>query len=276
MVGHAVWLRDRGVVRVSGPEAASFLQGVLTNDVETVAAGEARYAALLTPQGKILFDFLVVRLADDAGFALDVAGDRAAELAKRLSFYKLRAKVAVVDASANEAVVAVWGETRTTHGVDYADPRATGLGRREIVTRENAEAVGEAARADYDALRISLGVPLGGVDFAYGDAFPHDANFDWLHGVDFKKGCYVGQEVVSRMQHRGGVRKRVLRVTFAGEPPKPGTPVLDGALPVGTLGASVGREALALVRTDRVEEARQAGRPLTAEGVALEVAATVP
>ena len=272
----AAHLSDRGVIRGSGPETRAYLQGLVTGNAVTLEPGEARWAALLTPQGKILFDFLVVRLADDAGFALDVAGDRAAELAKRLSFYKLRAKVAVVDASANEAVVAVWGETRTTHGVDYADPRATGLGRREIVTRENAEAVGEAARADYDALRISLGVPLGGVDFAYGDAFPHDANFDWLHGVDFKKGCYVGQEVVSRMQHRGGVRKRVLRVTFAGEPPKPGTPVLDGALPVGTLGASVGREALALVRTDRVEEARQAGRPLTAEGVALEVAATVP
>jgi len=279
-MGQAVWLRDRGIVRVFGPDAAALLQGVVTNDVEKLAVHEARYAALLTPQGKILFDFLVVRLPAAAGgdFALDCDAGQAAALAKRLGFYKLRAKATVLDASADHGVVAYTGEPPeiAPGAFRYADPRAAGLGFREILPRARAESVGEAGLAEYEALRISLAVPKGGADFPYGDAFPHDVNLDTLEGVDFRKGCYVGQEVVSRMQHRGGVRKRVLRVTFAGEPPKPGTPVLDGALPVGTLGASVGREALALVRTDRVEEARQAGRPLTAEGVALEVAATVP
>ena len=108
-------------------------------------------------------------------------------------------------------------------------------------------------------MRICAGVPKGGVDFAYGDAFPHDANFDLLNGVDFEKGCYVGQEVVSRMKHRGTARKRVARVKVLGEPPAPGTPVLDRELAVGTLGSSLGREALAMLRLDRVEEARAAG-----------------
>ncbi len=273
MSDNAVWLRDRGVVRVSGPEASSFLQGVLTNDVETLAPEQARYAALLTPQGKILFDFLVVRLPGDAGFAIDCDAAQAAELTKRLTFYKLRAKVTIVNESENESVLAWWGEgpENAPGGIVYADPRSEALGHREILPIAKSVAIGEARRDEYDALRIAEGVPQGGLDFAYGDAFPHDANFDLLNGVDFKKGCYVGQEVVSRMQHRGGVRKRIVRVRLAGDPPRPGTPILDGELPVGALGGAAGRDALALVRTDRVEDARGAGRSLTAGGVELTV-----
>ena len=110
------------------------------------------------------------------------------------------------------------------------------------------------------------------MDFAYNDAFPHDANFDLMNGVDFKKGCYVGQEVVSRMKHRGTARKRVARVTLAGDAPPPGAPILDGELPVGSLGSSAGREALAMLRLDRVAEAKAAGRGLKAAGVGVEVA----
>ena len=275
MTQKAVLLDDRGVVRVSGEDAASFLQGVLTNDVEELGSREARYAALLTPQGKILFDFLVVRLPADVGaaFALDCAAIQSADLAKRLSFYKLRAKVAILDESADHCVLAYWGgePENAPGGIVYADPRAAELGCREILPRAKGLAIGEASVPDYEALRISLGVPKGGVDFVYADAFPHEANLDLLHGVDFEKGCYVGQEVVSRMKHRGGARKRIVRVRLDGVAPAPGTPVLDGELPVGTLGSSAGASALAMLRLDRVEDAKAAGRELSATGVRVEV-----
>ena len=271
MTQKAVLLDDRGVVRVSGEDAASFLQGVLTNDVEKLGPREARYAALLTPQGKILFDFLVVRLPADGGaaFALDCAAAQAADLAKRLSFYKLRAKVAISDESADHCVLAYWGgePENAPGGIVYVDPRAPELGCREILPRAKGLAIGEASIADYEALRISLGVPKGGVDFVYADAFPHEANLDLLHGVDFEKGCYVGQEVVSRMKHRGVARKRIVRVRLDAAAPAPGTPVLDGELPVGTLGSSAGASALAMLRLDRVEDATAAGRELSAGGV---------
>jgi len=235
MTNSAAWLTDRGVVKVIGPDAASFLQGVVTSDVEKLEPRQARYAALLTPQGKILFDFLVVRLPGDAGFALDCDGARAADLVKRLGFYKLRAKVSVVDESENEGVLAFWGDEPENDpgAIVYADPRAPALGFRAILPLAKARAIGEASSAEYDALRIKLGVPRGGLDFVYGDTFPHDANLDLLGGVDFRKGCYVGQEVVSRMQHRGGVKKRVVRVRTDGDAPPAGTPILDGDLPVG-------------------------------------------
>jgi len=270
----ATWLADRGVVRVSGPEAASFLQGVLTQDVETLAPLQARYGALLTPQGKILFDFLVVRLPGaEPAFALDCTAAQAPDLARRLAFYKLRAKATVADESADHGVVAYGGDEpeMTPGAIVYLDPRDPRLGHREILPRAKAVAIGEAGLADYEALRVACVVPKGGFDFDYGDAFPHDVNMDLLHGVDFRKGCYVGQEVVSRMKHRGGLRKRVLRVEFDGPAPAPGTPILDGDLPVGSLGASAGAAALALLRTDRVEEARLAGRSLTAGGAPVRV-----
>jgi folate-binding protein YgfZ len=271
MTQNAVLLDDRGVVRVSGEDAASFLQGVLTNDLEKLGSHQGRYAALLTPQGKILFDFLVVRLPADSGaaFALDCAAFQAVDLAKRLSFYKLRAKVAIANESGDHCVLAYWGDEpeNAPGGVVYADPRAAELGHREILPRAKAVAIGEANLSDYEALRISLGIPKGGVDFVYGDAFPHEANMDLLHGVDFEKGCYVGQEVVSRMKHRGGARKRVVRVRLDGAAPPPGSTVMDGELRVGTLGSSAGANALAMLRLDRVEEARAGGRELNVGGV---------
>ena len=273
MSNKAALLEDRGVVRVSGADATGFLQGLLTNDVERLGPGEARYAALLSPQAKILFDMIVVGEPDDDGAAylLDCAAAQAADLAKRLGFYKLRAKVAIADESADRAVVAFWGgePENTPGGMVYADPRDSRLGWRAILPRLKATAIGSEHSDMYEGLRIGVGAPKGGLDFAYGDAFPHDANFDLLHGVDFDKGCYVGQEVVSRMRHRGAARKRIARVKTAGAAPAPGTPILDRELAVGTLGSSSGREALALLRLDRVEDATAAGRTLSAGGVAV-------
>jgi len=272
----AAFLADRGVVSVSGEDAAGFLQGLLTNDVEKLAPGAARYAALLTPQGKILFDMIVVRAPDAGGpvFLIDCSAGQAADLAKRLGFYKLRAKVAIADESATRAVVAFWGGEpgAIEGGIRYADPRDPRLGWRAILPRAAADAVGSEHAAEYEALRIGAATPKGGVDFAYGDAFPHDVNLDLLNGVDFDKGCYVGQEVVSRMKHRGTARKRIVRVKLAGPPPDPGAPVMDRELAVGTLGSSSGREALGLLRLDRVEDAAAAGRTLSAGGVALTLA----
>ncbi len=270
------WLADRGVVRVEGEDAASFLDGLLTSDIESLKVGEARYAALLTPQGKILFDMLVARVPAETGqsFLLDCTAEQSADLAKRLGFYKLRARVAVADVSAAEGVVAAWGSDSEAapEAFRYDDPRDARLGSRCVLPRAAGKAVGEADLPAYEFLRISVGVPKGGVDFAYGDAFPHDADLDLLNGVDFEKGCFVGQEVVSRMKHRGTARKRVVRVTLLGDAPPPGAPVLDGELAVGALGSSAGREALAMLRLDRVEEARAAGRPLRAGGVGLALA----
>jgi tRNA-modifying protein YgfZ len=274
MTKKAALLKDRGVIAVGGEDAASFLQGLLTNDVEGLEKGEARYAGLLSPQGKILFDMLVVR-APGGIFLIDCAADQAANLARRLGFYKLRSKVSIADESADRAVVAFWGEGEPDEAPDsvlYPDPRDSCLGWRAIMPRDSAVQVGEEHAPTYEALRIGAGVPKGGVDFVYGDAFPHDANFDLIHGVDFDKGCYVGQEVVSRMKHRGAARKRVARVKALAEPASPGTPILDGELPVGTLGSSCGREGLAMLRLDRVEDAKAAGRPLSAGGVELTLA----
>jgi hypothetical protein len=195
----AAVLGDRGVVSVSGADAAGFLQGLLTNDIEGLEPGEARYAALLTPQGKILFDMIVVRApdADGAAYLLDCAVAQAPELARRLGFYKLRAKVTIADVSAGRAVAAFWGDEPAAIGgaLIYADPRDRRLGWRAILPRPTAGAIGAEHVNEYEGLRIGAVAPTGGLDFAYGDAFPHDVNLDLLHGVDFDKGCYVGQEV---------------------------------------------------------------------------------
>jgi len=270
MTNEPVFLADRGVIRVAGEEATSFLQGLVTNDVERLNEGEARYAALLTPQGKILFDFLIVRarLIDGPAFLIDCAAAQAADLAKRLNFYRLRSKVAIADMSADLGVVAAL-DAPLEGGVAFSDPRDQRLGFRAIFARARAASFGEAGLQAYEARRVALGAPKAGVDFAFGDVFPHDIDMDWLHGLDFEKGCYVGQEVVSRMRHRGDIRKRAVRVRLEGAAPPPGASILDGELSVGMLGAASGERALALIRIDRANEAKAAGRSLKAEGATI-------
>jgi folate-binding protein YgfZ len=250
-------LDDRGVVRVAGADAAHFLQNLVTNDVDGLEIGALRFAALLTPQGKILFDFLIHRRGEQE-FWLDVAAAKAAELAKRLAIYRLRANIEISDESERLAVT-------VGQEAGSPDPRAP-LGARRIVPRAEAPPADAAALAAYEARRIAAGVPEGSKDFAYGDAFPHDVNMDLLNGVDFKKGCYVGQEVVSRMRHRGEIRRRAVRVVADEAPLESGASIVDGELPVGVVGTVAGGEALAVIRVDRAEEAERAGRPLTAAG----------
>jgi tRNA-modifying protein YgfZ len=263
---NAALLSDRAAVRVSGAAARGFLQGLITNDIDKAKPGGAIHAGLLTPQGKILFDFFVVPAAD--GFLLDVAKAKGGELAQRLGFYKLRARVEIAE-DPSFAVAAAWGAQPSLPdgAIAYADPRLAALGLR-ILLPANADARNLgctiATEDAYQTHRITLGVPEGGRDYAFGDAFPHEAMFDRLAGVDFDKGCFVGQEVVSRMEHRGTARKRIVGVEGEGPLPPSGTEITAGGAPIGTLGSVSGSSGLALLRLDRAEEAKAAGSPLRA------------
>ncbi|TGE00533.1 YgfZ/GcvT domain-containing protein [Methylobacterium nonmethylotrophicum] len=253
-------LPDRAIVAVAGADASRFLQDLLTCNVETLPEDETRLGALLSPQGKILFDFLVSRAPD--GYRLDVARDRVPDLVKRLTLYRLRAKV-TVEAS-RLAVAAGWDTPAPSPAI--RDGRLPALGWRLYAT-EDAMPPADADAAAYTAHRIALGVPEGGTDFAYGDAFPHEALMDQLGGVDFRKGCYVGQEVVSRMQHRGTARTRIVPLVYRdGEPAPAGAPVTAGERSLGQTGGGAGGRGLATLRLDRVAEAVAAGETVLAGG----------
>ncbi len=257
-------LPDRAVVTVTGADATPFLQGILTCNVESLPEGEARLGALLTPQGKIQFDFLVSR--DREGeYRLDVAAERVPDLVKRLGLYRLRAKVGIA-ADPTLGVAAAWNGAETAaETIRMRDGRLPALGERLYFALGAFSA--DASEDDYHAHRIGLGVPEGGRDFAFMDAFPHEALMDQLGGVDFRKGCYVGQEVVSRMQHRGTARTRILPLVFAeGAAPAPGTEVVAGARSLGVTGSMAGGRGLATIRLDRLGDALAAGEPVRADG----------
>jgi folate-binding protein YgfZ len=272
----AAILPDRGVVKVAGADARGFLNGLLTADITKVVPGQPRFGALLTPQGKIIVDCIVAEApaADGGGFFLDCPRALAGALVERLNFYKLRAKVIAEDLSEVLGVLAAWdGTADTDYGLVYADPRLPGLGLRVMLPPHLAKQAATDLGAElldataYEAHRIALGVPRGGLDFTYGDAFPHETDMDQLAGVDFDKGCYVGQEVVSRMEHRGTARNRIVPVTVEEHAPDVGVPVMAGERQVGTTGSAAGVRALAMLRLDRVADAMAAGTPLLAGGV---------
>ena len=255
-----VRLDDRAVLSVSGSDASGFLQGLITNDVGKLRDGAAIHGALLTPQGKYLFDFLVFRRGD--AFFLDCeAGSRPA-LAKRLAMYRLRADVAI-EAAVPDTVCAVFGgdAEEAAGGIGeadvFADPRHPALGARVVGERgaEMLERAGieEAARADYEALRIARGIPDGRRDLVPEKSFLLENGYEELNGVDFEKGCYVGQEVTARMKHRNLVRKRLVPVRIDGAAPEPGTAVFNGESEVGEIRSSAGNLALALLRIDAIE-----------------------
>jgi tRNA-modifying protein YgfZ len=274
----AAFLPDRGVVKVSGEDPRNFLNGLVTNDVTQLEPGLGRFGALLTPQGKITIDFLITEAptGHGGGFLIDCPRPLAQSLADKLGFYKLRAKIRIENLSDSLGVIAAWdGEPAIKPDLAFVDPRDAALGWRILAPQELAPKVAElvgaelADSASYEAHRIATGVPRGGLDFMYGDAFPHETNMDRLHGVDFDKGCYVGQEVVSRMQHRGTARTRTVRVTLDGAPPEAGSTILAGDKQVGTMGSTSGQNGLALIRTDRVTDALDAGLALTAGGLGI-------
>jgi folate-binding protein YgfZ len=277
----AAFLPDRGVVKVSGEDARNFLNGLVTTDVTQLSPGQGRFGALLTPQGKIIVDFLITEASTGhgGGFLIDCPRALAQSLATKLGFYKLRAKVVVEDLSDSLGVIAAWdGEPAMKPDLAFADPRDTALGWRILAPQELAQKVADLIGADlldsdaYEAHRIARGAPRGGLDFTYGDAFPHETNMDRLHGVDFDKGCYVGQEVVSRMQHRGTARTRTVGVVFDDFASETGRPILAGEKQVGVMGSAAGQNGLALVRIDRVADALDAGVTLTSGGMGLRLA----
>ena len=290
---HISLLSDRGAVTVIGVDARKLLQGLITNDMDKLQApGDALHAGLLTPQGKILFAFFVVQTTD--GFILETERDEASALAQRLTFYKLRAAVKIEDVSEQLGGVALaWsklpsrlrggGNHEGQHSAipsspslpregggkyDFRDPRHPDLGWRMIGPLVSLPAATSTA-ADYHAHRIGLAVPDAQYDYPLGDTYPHEAGFDMFHGADFDKGCFVGQEVVARMQHKTIVRKRIAAVEATEDLPADHPDVTMGSVIIGRLGSVAGRRGLALIRLDRAIEALDKGEPITTAGIAL-------
>lgn len=273
---------DRALVRIAGEDARGFLQGIVTNDVANVSPERAVYAALLTPQGKFLHDFFIVEWRD--ALALETRADRLDDLLRRLRMYKLRSKVEIErleqafamfaligeGAAARAGLSGVAGECRGfAGGIAFVDPRLAALGARAILPGDGAAALAEAGFRpvevdDYDAERIALGVPEGGRELRPEQSLLLENGFEELHGVDFEKGCYVGQEVTARMKHRNLVRKRLLPVRIEGETPAAGTRVRRGEAEAGELISVMGGAGLAMLKLDHVRAALESGEPMTA------------
>jgi folate-binding protein YgfZ len=275
----------RSVLTVNGEDRASFLQGLISNDTTRISPAAAVYSAFLTPQGKYLYDFSIAARSDDAGaeiYLLDVEAARRADLLKRLSMYRLRSKVALADGSANWVVAVIYGAKALEAlalpeqagaarplgaGVVFTDPRLPTLGARAILPAAHAEALLQAAGLQpgdataYDRLRLSLGIPESPIDLVPDKSILLESGFDELHGVDWQKGCYMGQELTARTKYRGLVRKRLLPVTITGAPPAPGTPIMAGEREVGEMRshAADGSVGIAMLRLEALEALRGGG-----------------
>jgi folate-binding protein YgfZ len=278
-----VILAGRGLVALRGADARGLVQGVISSDIEHVTPAAASYGALLTPQGKYLFDFVIVQMGD--ALLLDTERARVDDLIRRLLMYRLRAKVEIEDRSEDFEVAAVLGDDiagrlglppergaarALDDGVVLIDPRLAGLGGRAVLPRGRGAATleklgfGALPPAAYEQARLALGVPDGSRDLVVDRSTLLESGFEELHGVDFKKGCFVGQELTARMKYRGLVRKRLMPVTFEGPPPAPGTPIrLDGK-DAGEMRSSHDSHGIALLRLEQVARAAEAGLPLLA------------
>ena len=276
-------LGHRGVIAVSGEDRRDFLQGLVSNDVSRVAPDRAIHAALLTPQGRFLFDMFIVEHGDT--LLLEVERDRAADLTKKLSMYKLRSKVTIENRGTGWGVVAAHGEGAAAalglpdepgaaaaidEAVAYVDPRLPGLGVRLIAPEGHVAAVlpprgfAPAPFETWDHVRLTLGVPDGSRDLPVEKALLLESGFDELHGVDWKKGCYMGQELTARTKYRGLVKKRLLPVAVDGPLPAPGTPVTVDGQDAGEMRSGLGNQGLALLRLEALDKARASGSSLTA------------
>jgi folate-binding protein YgfZ len=252
-------LNDRTILKVSGPDAKPFLQGLVTNDMARLAPGHPVYAALLTAQGKIISDFILSQAGEV--ILLDCAASRAADLASRLKKFRLRAKVQVEEAGASLAILSAPEAPPANLAVESAaiDPRLPELGWRWIVSAGNGlpQDIEHEPHASYDRHRIECGVPDSDLDLKAETFFPLDCNFEELQGVDFNKGCYVGQELTARMKHRATSRRRILPVAGAAPLPPHGTPLRVGEMEAGEMLGSQGPIGLAILRLDRLGEARE-------------------
>ncbi|MCW5771612.1 MAG: folate-binding protein YgfZ [Rhodospirillaceae bacterium] len=278
-----LWPEGRGLVRIAGPDARSFLQGIVSNDVGKVTPAQSIYAALLTPQGKYLHDFFIAELA--GALFLDCEAGRREDLVRRLARYRLRSKVEVAAAPDDLAVALIYGggalpalglpalrgaAKPLAHGTCYVDPRHTDIGARAILQKADEAALADlGARAGeeaaYDRARIALGLPDGSRDLEIEKSILLENGFDELGGVDWDKGCYMGQELTARTHYRALIKKRLVPVRIDGPAPAAGTPVLEGAKEVGTMRSSRDGLGLALLRI----EAMAGAAPLTAEAARL-------
>ncbi len=260
-------LDNRALFQLQGPEAEHFLQNVITNDLSALKDGECRPSALLTPQGKILFDFLVSRAGSET-LRIECRADIAADLVKRLTLYKLRAKVDISEIEQRTIAVSWQSDSASSEKdstlTDCRFPADLNVRRHYGETPE-----ADSTRERWDELRISHAVAESGNDFALGDAFPHDVLYDQNGGIGLKKGCFVGQEVVSRMHHRGTARRRLLITESDSDLPPPGTELRADGKPLGTLGTVSGPKGLAIVRIDRVKDAMDTGTPVLAGDTAV-------
>ena len=265
-------LSERGVLSVSGPDSREFLQGLISNNINKVTPVQAIYAALLTPQGKYLFDFFIAQMGD--ALYLDCEKARIAELHKRLRMYKLRADVELADVSEEYAVSAIWGDdaanafglsgdlgnTKSTsdHSI-YLDPRLSEAGVRVIFHSSISDSFTQgietiaATSEDYDLHRISLGLPDATRDLVIDKSILLESGFDELNAIDWQKGCYMGQELTARTKYRGLVKKRLVPVNIEGPAPEAGTPIMAGDKNAGELRSSVGTQGIALLRLDAME-----------------------
>src|SRR5262245_29488956 len=269
---------QRGLVAVAGEDRTAFLQGLVSNDVRAVAAERAVYAALLTPQGRYLHDFFIAAIGET--LYLDCEAERRDDLRRRLSVYRLRSKVTLADATADHVVALLYGADVGARlglrdepgaakpwegGVLYADPRLPELGARAILPRAHAdETLARAGlvpgnAADYDRLRLSLGVPDGSRDLPVEKAILLENGFDELHGIDWQKGCYMGQELTARTKYRGLVRKRLLPVEIDGPLPASGTPVMAGDQDAGEMRSGADGLGLALLRLEHLDAGLRCG-----------------
>lgn len=271
-------LTERSAIKLTGPDARKFLDGLVTNDMALVSPEKAGYGALLTPQGKIITDFFVIELIkeDGGGFLFDLPAAMVPDVLQLLTRYKLRAKVAIEDLSADAAVIAVTdgGLLSPDCGIVFGDPRYAGMGDRAVVARADLPKLVSATQDDYHTHRIVVGMPAGGHDFPYAGhgAFPHEALLDQLGGVSFSKGCYVGQEVVSRMQHRGTARTRIVPVVFTGGfRSEFGVDVFAGDKRIGDIGTTAKDRGIATLRLDKVADAMAAGEPILAGGLEIKL-----
>lgn len=265
MVAGTVNLSNRALVHITGEDAEKFLQAVITTNLDKLGPDELKPGALLAPQGKILFDFLVSRIEN--GLRFDMPACIASDFIKRMTLYRLRAKAEITQLP--ESLVSVCWQNDSISSQDDSIKRDSRFPQELNVLRIYGRADGTSDEGAWIRLRAEYGIAEGEADFAYNDVFPHDVNFDQTGGVTFPKGCFVGQEVVSRMQHRGTARRRVLVAKAQSALPPMGTPVKVGAREIGTLGSSADGLGLALVRIDRVKDALDSGTPIMADGRAI-------